>query len=60
MYHKTHFILGTNSYMFRHQGAIFREFLKKRMVSPTRTSGFVFNKPPEDGTLEQKDVGVGT
>jgi hypothetical protein len=25
--HKTHFILGVNAYMFRHQGAIFREFI---------------------------------
>jgi len=25
MYHKTHLILGTNSYMFWHQGAILRE-----------------------------------
>jgi len=28
-----HFILGANSYMFRHQGAVFG------IVSPTRTSG---------------------
>jgi hypothetical protein len=46
--------------MSQHQGAIFREFLKKRMVSPTPTSGLVFNKFPEDGTLKQKDVGFGT
>jgi hypothetical protein len=30
------------------------------METPTRTSGVVFNKLPENGTLEQKDVGVGT
>jgi len=30
------------------------------MVSPTYTSGVVFNKFPEEGTLEQKGVGVGT
>jgi len=46
--------------MFQHQGAIFSEFLKKTMVSPTRTSGVIFNKLPEVGTLEQKDAGVGT
>ena len=27
--HKTHFILGANCYMFWHQSAIFREFIKK-------------------------------
>jgi len=26
---KTHYILGINSYMFRHQGAILRGFIKK-------------------------------
>ena len=36
---KTHYILGTNSHMFRHQGALFREFIKIRIVSPTHTSG---------------------
>jgi hypothetical protein len=30
------------------------------MVSPTRTSGVVFNKLPEDGTLKHKGVIVGT
>jgi len=28
--HKTLFTLGTNSYVFRHQGAIFREFIKNK------------------------------
>jgi hypothetical protein len=46
--------------MFQHQGGILRQLLKKRMLSPTHTSGVVFNKLPEDGTLEQKDVGVWT
>jgi len=29
IHNKTHFILGTNSYMFRHQCAILRGFIKK-------------------------------
>jgi len=28
--HKIHFILGTNYYMFRHLGAILREFINNR------------------------------
>lgn len=37
---KTHFMLGTNTYMFRHQGSILREFIKNKvMVSQTRISG---------------------
>ena len=40
--HKTLFTLGTNSYMFRHQGAIRTEFIKKMIVSPTHTSGAHF------------------
>jgi len=39
-HHKTHFTLAVNSYMFRHQGAVFREFIKKEgSLSPTRISG---------------------
>jgi len=29
-YHKTHFMLGTNCYMFWQQGAIIRQFLKTK------------------------------
>jgi hypothetical protein len=36
---KTHFILAANPHMFRHQGALFRGFIKIRMVSPAYTSG---------------------
>jgi hypothetical protein len=33
-------MLGTNTYMFRHQGSILREFIKNKvMVSQTRISG---------------------
>jgi len=30
MHHKAHFILGTNYFMFPHQGAILREFSKNK------------------------------
>jgi hypothetical protein len=30
--HKTHFISDANSYMFRHQVAIFREFINRILV----------------------------
>jgi hypothetical protein len=37
--HKANFILGTNAGMFRHQGAILREFINsKGSLSPTSTS----------------------
>jgi hypothetical protein len=29
-----HYTFGANCYMFRHQGAIFREFISNRIVSP--------------------------
>ena len=36
MYYKTHFIAGTNSYMFRDQNSILKELNKKKgSVSPT-------------------------
>ena len=50
--HKTHFVLGATSYMFRHQGVMFRGVLDLR--------SFVVNKLHEDDTLVPKQVGVGT
>jgi hypothetical protein len=32
-YNKTHFILGTSCYMFRQQGAIVREFIRRRHLA---------------------------
>jgi hypothetical protein len=32
-HHKTYFILGASSYMFQHQGAIFREFINNKGLS---------------------------
>jgi hypothetical protein len=46
------FVLGANSYMYRHQDVIFRGVMDLR--------SFVVNKRPEDGTLVPKHVGVGT
>jgi len=52
---KIHFVFGTNSYLFRHQGAILREF-----ASVFDLRSFVVDKLLEDDTLVPKHVAVGT
>ena len=41
MDNKTNFILGPKSYMFWHQGAIPRGFIKRRIISTTCTEVLV-------------------
>jgi hypothetical protein len=45
--------------MFRHQGAIIREFINRRLHQVLDLRNFVVDKLPVDGTLGPKHVAVG-
>jgi hypothetical protein len=54
-------MVSTNSYIFRHRSAIFRESTKiKEHQSNTPRVIFCVNKLPEDGTSVPKHVGFAT